>query len=160
MKDYKIIEEWETKTGLKACCVINKRGNINGYVAVPKSSKYYELEYYVYTVPFEDLHLWTDPHKRAAQAKVNDIEIHGGLTYSKPGNNFITLDGWVFGFDTAHSGDDYNLGEAFKYLAEDGDDFEEFYKSNSYMDHYPGDTYRDLDYVINECEELAKQLSY
>ena len=158
MLEYKVIKEWTTKAGLKASCVINQRGVINGYVAVDKHSEYYKLNYNVYSVGFEDLHLWLDPYKRAAQGKLNNIDVHYGLTYSREGSKYTNLDGWVFGFDTAHSGDAFNLYEAFKHLSEDGDNFEEFYERNNYMSQYPGDTYKDLDFVINECEKLAKQL--
>lgn len=72
-------------------------GAANGYVAVPKDHPYYGLGY-------DDV----------------NVKVHGGLTFSCPGNNLpeswqeselVTgnlhdlKDYWVFGFDTCHHGD-------------------------------------------------------
>lgn len=74
-------------------------GYANGYVAVPKDHPYYGKHY-------DD---------------IEDIDIHGGLTFSENGkwcyNNYEDLeiiegnkedlkDCWVFGFDTCHWMDD------------------------------------------------------
>lgn len=66
-------------------------GAFNGYVCVPKESKLYGVDY------------------TELEGK---IDIHGGLTYSGPFNNFLNShttilrgDYWVFGFDTFHFGD-------------------------------------------------------
>ena len=34
MKEWKIIKDWVTPSGLRACCIINYKGTINGYVEV------------------------------------------------------------------------------------------------------------------------------
>lgn len=52
----------------------------NGYVSLPKGHKFYGLHY------DDDL--------------LQDIDIHGGLTYSEQEGDF-----WTFGFDTAHHAD-------------------------------------------------------
>lgn len=68
-------------------------GYANGYVAVPPTHLAYESDY-------EDVY----------------ADVHGGITYCGPMSNFSNeqvtlLDGeipdyfWVFGFDTAHFGD-------------------------------------------------------
>ena len=61
-----------------------------------------------------------------------DIDVHGGLTFA---STIIDIDEkWLFGFDAAHSGD-----------------------KTAYINR-PGDTFKDVDYMANECEKLAKQL--
>jgi len=52
----------------------------NGYVTVPKNHPYYGLD------EFDD--------------RVMDLEVHGGVTFAAE-----TEDGWTFGFDTLHYGD-------------------------------------------------------
>ncbi len=61
-----------------------------------------------------------------------DIDVHGGLTFA--GTISDINESWLFGFDAAHLGD-----------------------KTAYSND-PGDIFRDLDYMINECEALAKQI--
>jgi hypothetical protein len=66
---------------------------------------------------------------------VPDFEVHGGLTFA--GNiEDVAPEGetWALGFDAAHMGD-----KTFGYSA-------------------PGDTFKDVDYMANECESLAEQI--
>lgn len=76
-------------------------GDYNGYVAVPPTNKYHGKHY-------DD---------------VDDVDVHGGLTFSEPAvidgklipvledaeyitdNTEIGDDWWIFGFDTMHHGD-------------------------------------------------------
>ena len=65
------------------------RGWGNGYVAIPKGHPWYGVSYW-------DL--------------FQDIDIHGGLTFSQTAPNWAEEHGfdpedWVIGFDTAHFGD-------------------------------------------------------
>jgi hypothetical protein len=66
------------------------------------------------------------------------FDVHGGLTWSNDHHANGKPDGnWWFGFDCSHAGDyspkyDYNIG---------------------------GGIYRTQEYVIDECRELAKQLT-
>lgn len=62
-------------------------------------------------------------------SKIN-VHVHGGLTYSDEGEG-----GWVIGFDCSHAGD---LCPAFP--------------------HFDG-VYRTKQYVIEECEKLAEEVS-
>jgi len=87
-------------------------GFVNGYVGVERNHELYGKDY-------EEIE--------------NDINVHGGLTYS--GEAYWTDDDdfWYFGFDTAHIYD-YIPG------------------------HYPYGIYRDMRYVYNECKKLLDQL--
>tara|TARA_R110000868_G_scaffold36248_1_gene128735 strand:- start:4551 stop:4931 length:381 start_codon:yes stop_codon:yes gene_type:complete len=73
-----------------------ERGWGNGYVAVP---------------PTHPLHLGDIDHIHGDDVtkKINLVEtldINGGITYNDYGNGIdAPKDWWVFGFDTAHSGD-------------------------------------------------------
>ena len=68
------------------------------------------------------------------------IDVHGGLTYSDNGVEY--LDGlWVFGFDCAHAGDLCPVTD------------------EKYGGGYSGDVYRDFAYVKRETESLARQLA-
>ena len=68
-----------------------KRGWGNGYVAIPPSHPLWGLDY----------------------SSVYTIDVHGGLTYSELNNSYgmfrqnpeLPNNYWIFGFDTAHSGD-------------------------------------------------------
>lgn len=64
-----------------------------------------------------------------------DLEIHGDLTFS--GIPYTMDEGHWFGFDCARAGDNYPfMSEALKEFG----------------------TYKDLDFVMKECEGLARQL--
>ena len=159
MQNWKIIKDWTTEAGLRACCIISSRGNINGYVEVPDDSPFSEMEYYVYSVNIEKLKDWTEA-KRHVQEYINSIEVHGGLTFSrKSDGKYLPGENWWFGFDTAHAGDSSNVELAWELLKEDGDDRAEFIKNNNYMTNFADDTYKDLQYVERQCESLARQLT-
>jgi len=124
---YKTEKVWITASGLKACClVIEFTAGVPhhrcGYVEVKKSSPLYGVNY-------------NSQHPLALQ----EIDVHGGLTYSAAGEDYLPgdADSWWFGFDCAHAGD----GEI---------------TSNPYWrNEAPA---RSLEYVEAECESLAAQL--
>jgi hypothetical protein len=68
-----------------------------------------------------------------------DIDVHGGLTYNGYDDNI-----WIFGFDCGHHGDLIPY-----YIIND-----DLYKIIDITG-----TYRDMNYVISEVEQLAEQLS-
>lgn len=81
----------------------------------------------------------------------NDIEaeVHGGLTFGDEGDGERWPKGsyWV-GFDCAHGGDLIPWTEPIMLFA----------RGFSHKEHYPDeDTYRDIVYVTNETESLARQ---
>ena len=61
-----------------------------------------------------------------------DIYVHGDLTFAGEHRDIDIK--WLFGFDAAHLGDKTAHGD------------------------YPGDTFRDVNYMAKECESLATQL--
>ncbi len=134
--------QWiDEKTGLDCLIVRGPTGALCGYVGVPKSHRFYGKSY-------------------------NDLvtlEVHGGLTFSnkcqRPGSsrNVTASRGichtgdmankivWWLGFDCAHAGDvtpgyQHNLPPQLRLS-------------------WPGDTYKNIDYVKREVESLAKQLA-
>lgn len=108
-------------------------GHWCGYVGVPKDSRLDGKNYYFYTESENGL-------SKLEQA-INDISVHGGLTYAGKLGDRAKDDLWYFGFDCAHSGD-----------------------TSPYMiEKYPelegaNDWYKDKEFVMTEIENLTKQL--
>lgn len=120
---------WTDKaTGLH-CVAIFYSGHWCGYVGVDKRHPFYGIDY-------NDTESVTDRY----------IRVHGGLTYGRPHVYNEKLENlgedgkFYFGFDCGHSGD-LRKGEVPK----------KWQIHNNYQ-------YRDLDYVVSECEKLANQL--
>lgn len=72
-----------------------------------------------------------------------DIHVHGGLTYADESRweelDTLPDDWWWLGFDCGHGGD---IIPKMPYTAVS----------------FAGDTYRNISYVIEQCESLAEQL--
>ena len=118
-------------------CVILRQPNLlflRGYVGIDIIHHLYKMDY--------------------VMDYCNRFQVHGGITYS--GNGEGMQDGplfkdeflqyWAFGFDCAHGGD---MWATPKILEE---------KLGKPFALFPGDTYKDIDFVIKECESLADQL--
>lgn len=73
--------------------------------------------------------------------KVVNIEVHGGLTYSQVDSTDNRME---YGFDCAHFMD--LVPGMAKILP-------------NYLENHSDDTYRDIDYVKNECQKLCWQLA-
>ena len=76
----------------------------------------------------------THPWHALTYNDLNDVEVHGGLTYSSAMPNYTT-----FGFDCAHAGDLVPKMHALK------------------GGHYSDETYKGMGYVVGELIKLAKQ---
>lgn len=98
-----------------------------GYVGVPKESRLYGRDYYISSSSENGL--------SECEKAINDIDVHGGLTYAGKRKNDEEADIWYFGFDCAHSGD-----------------------WTGHRDWDSSAVYRDKEYVIEECKKLAKQI--
>lgn len=140
-------KQWcDEATGLPCLAVRNKSGgNWCGYVGVSKSHPAHGL-------PYDAWRESDEPELPAAQAAVNDITVHGGLTFSDacqhgddPSRGICHIpepgepdDVWWFGFDCAHCDD---ICPAYRGI------------SLTYGE------YRDLAYVEAQCADLARQLA-
>ena len=125
---------------LRCVVVFTRMGHRCGYVGVPK-------EHILYGKSYSDI--------------LEDLDVHGGITYSEGNNNYpvITNDKlWWFGFDLAHYMDGKDLDLALKYELLDESTY---LKLKEIENMYPisETTVKSLDYCINECKSLAKQLS-
>ncbi len=79
-------------------------------------------------------------YRKSYQEVAGDLDVHGGLTYSEKGGPAYAT-GWWFGFDAAHAGDAY------------------FDEKENRVHILPGTrVIRSLEYMVKECERLAKQL--
>ena len=123
--------EWKTKAGLPALIVRNPvMGNLCGYVAVPPG------------------HPWHGRH----YGDGIEVAVHGGLTYGDECADHICHvpepgepdDVWWLGFDCGHAGDAMPGLSLYPALRATKD---------------AGYTYKDIDYVRDECERLAEQAS-
>lgn len=155
----RIEKEWTTKAGLPAVVRL-PRNEIGeswrcGYVGVSKEHPFYGLMYHTPTKLIKprwilrqrvgkrsplSLLCSTIGTSEGEVARTLEllIDVHGSLTFSgklpeRPDDEY-----WWFGFDCAHSDDDYFLDPEGSVPA--------------------GPSARDLDYVVEECERLAEQL--
>ena len=127
---HKIERTWRSN-GLMCVCLQNLNvGHRCGYVGVPRSHPLYENEH----------------------SYIDGIDVHGGLSYSGGGPEYPIPnpnDLWWFGFDCCHVGDRPDpalLGpERARREAE------------LCADKYG--TVKTEEYVVAECEKLAKQLA-
>lgn len=130
LKQFAKEEGWQHEfkhAGLQCLMIRNPRYlSWCGYVAVPMNSILNEVKY------------WINEPEKPHEKAVNDIDVHGGLTFSgkieyihEPCKIF-DINNWVFGFDCCHLGDLFAT--------------------------YHGE-YRNKEYVIEQCKKLAEQLS-
>ena len=115
-------------------CVIKRiegSGHWCGYVGVPKHSRLNEKNYYYSS--------GSELGLSKLEEAINNIDVHGGLTFAGKLKEKEGDSTYYFGFDCAHSGD----------LVEYYFDYPKFL-SNIF--------YRNKDYVIEECKKLALQL--
>jgi hypothetical protein len=135
-------KQWQDEATGLACLIVrsSSSGSLCGYVGVPKGHPFYEKEY-----------------------DNADVDVHGGLTFAGKCQEVVNEcegichkapegedDVWWLGFDTAHSGDLAPKINAFR-------------KSKGWPEMMPcsilgADTYKNLEYVTREVENLAKQV--
>lgn len=108
-----------------------------GYVGVTKDHPCYGMDYSSDYSSSEEISI--------ARKKLNNINVHGGLTYSTDYLHFQPeKDLWWFGFDCAHAGDLSMITNSIN--------FEERWAVTR-------ETYKDKEYVEKEVRSLARQLS-
>jgi hypothetical protein len=123
-------------TGLECRILRGPWGSFCGYVGVPKEHPAYGMGYEPCTGDYvdENVEWWRRHITNRLEFKIKDISVHGGLTYAGQAP-FSDLH-W-FGFDCSHSSD---FAPGLSELRSRG-------------------TYRDIKYVTEEVESLAKQLA-
>lgn len=159
--NYHIEKEWITESGFRAAIAMQELGHRCGYVAVPKNHVLYGAKHHEQheslifpqnetigkrgVIPF----FFSDPDKMNTPAIVFDV--HGGITYSE--DSLLGVEGenlWWFGFDCGHSGD----APSPEYLEEQR---RKYPSLHSFTVASRG-VHRTLEYCIDECESLARQL--
>ena len=145
---FDIEKDWTTAAGFRAVVIRRHNRNRCGYVGVPPEHPLHGVAYYEASPCLRPL---TDDEpigKRGVLALLAyskeeglrpDIafDVHGSLTFAGDGDYPVENDGlWWFGFDCNHSGD----------------------ASTPEEDGRHGNIYRSLEYCVDECESLARQL--
>ena len=169
MANYIVEKEFECN-GLKCVVTFQRHGHRCGYVGIPKEHPLYGKDYSdhieIRKVDIEDREvsgvfpllgaILDDDERVRIEAYFN---CHGGVTYSGGGEGStypIESDLWWFGFDCAHCDDGKDLDLAMKLFPEHAQSIR---MTKQIEDMYPVyNIVRELDYVENECCELAEQL--
>ena len=145
---FTVEKHWTTKSGLEAVIIMTSIGHRCGYVGVGKESPLNGIRYsdQIDLISQEQADsqsiglkspvlLFTatcgsDDTNKIRRSLDIVIDVHGGLTYSGNGDGEypIASNLWWFGFDTAHYGDNPELGG------------------------------QPLEYCIDQCESMAVQL--
>lgn len=166
MGDYIVEREFE-HAGYKCVVTFGDMGHRCGYVGIPKEHPLYGKNYSDYLdIKKEDIEgrevsgiipLFCACLDKDERVKIDVyFQCHGGITYSGGGEQSeypIASDLWRFGFDCAHAGD----GKDFYTLMEKFPQNQDYIRQ---MMRYQirGETVRSLEYVADECKNLAEQL--
>lgn len=169
MKKYIVEKEFE-HNGLTCVVTFSTGGHRCGYVGVPKTHPLYGKSFTDHLdIKKEDIDkpisgifaLFSAMFDEDERAKIElYFTCHGGITYSNGGENStypIESDLWWFGFDCGHYGDAEDLDLAYELFPEFR---EEIIRSKEFEEKFPTEgTIRDLEYVTENCIELADQLT-
>lgn len=159
--NYTVEKDWTTAAGLRAVVIMGGLGHRCGYVGVQAD---HPLHGASYSEPHESLVFpeGEEVGKRGilalmcgnGEARPDCVfDVHGGLTYSGGRDTYpVESDGlWWFGYDCGHAGD----APSDEYLQEQKDR----YPDMDFMWRRDWDSvHRDLEYCVDECESLARQL--
>lgn len=134
------------------CAVIRQNRGVYhycGYVGVPKNHPAHGMDYYFSDYEDDEDGKITEKELTSLQKAINDIHVHGGLTYARadaPGgiDNKLVKDYWWFGFDCGHFGDASPV-----LLNIDG----------IHLKNLSFGVFRDFNYVKEQTINLAEQLS-
>ena len=159
------IEHDEMYKGMRCVALLGGHlGHRCGYVGVDKTHPLHGIEYSA-EIPQALREKWTtiaettpvgkrgiftlllyDPKHPRVEAMFN---VHGSLTYSGGKDTYPVPDSerWWFGFDCGHCDDAPDTEAMLRYG----------FIPNKFMENHGG-TVRTLDYVIQECHNLADQL--
>lgn len=143
---------WITKSGYVATIVLTKSAHRCGYVQLPADHLAFGLNYYQTEVSIEN----AANFPTEAQIEVNDINIHGGLTYA---GDFDNTDSWWFGFDAAHC-DDYPDFQAADILYQyDTETTDLLNRRKGYTTKFDSTSVKSFKFMKQQCELLANQLA-
>lgn len=166
---------WTTEAGFPAIINYHKElGFYCGYIGIPRSHPLYGASYHEpnkYIRPMDD----DEPigkrgimpvfFARDMQAQFQPdvaFNVHGGITYADNRGKYqgtkedypskgLFPGCWWFGFDCGHAGDAYHTSH-YEQIRMD-------FPNQLFMGYpIPGDVFRDVPYVVEECESLARQL--
>lgn len=133
-KGYTIERDWTTAAGLRAVVIrLQDRSpeycHRCGYVEVPKGHPLYGVDYDQNTaalIPPSETEtigkrgpfILLDMAVKGLDASPSHVfDVHGGLTFaSGKGKYPVESDGWWFGFDAGHLGDDLDGGQPQPYM--------------------------------------------
>lgn len=124
-----VVKIWTTTAGLPAMIILTPMGSHCGYVGVPPEHPAHGMDY--------------------DQPLLEDIEVHGGLTYASKPPLQEGSDYWALGYDCAHLGD---LVPSISTALNVYRMFDEGIEGAN------GDVWRDEAYCTGQCESLAEQL--
>ena len=129
-------KQWEYK-GYRCAVLFQPMCHRCGYVEIPKSSKYFNVDYD--NIP---------------------IDVHGGLTYGRDYLLEVSKqeDGtyWI-GWDYAHYMDCNDYESALEYYKDDKQQYERILRTKEIMGYSEGWIYSQLD-VERDCERVVNQL--
>lgn len=141
------MKDWITNSGLRAVILlVNKGSHHCGYVEINEGHPLFKKNYSENCCP--QLPEETEIGNRGIiplMCMDKDQEmlspdcyfnVHGGITFA--GDFKHESDGWWFGYDCAHCGDETRSAHSMK---------------------FNGDIWRDEEYCTTECESLAEQLA-
>lgn len=139
-------KEWVTKEGHNAKVLFLEQGHRCGYVEVKKDSFLFGKTYSYYSFTLDEITQDLIDNKNKYEA-LNEICIHGGLTYS---DDLLKDNSHWFGFDCAHHLDKPDEESQEKYYPNTQNKYHGYNSSNSVI--------RTLEFCINECESLSEQI--
>ncbi len=159
--DYTVEKTWENY-GYSCVVIMSSMGYRCGYVGIKKDHPLYKFRYDEEYNALKKLHEEIKDHKydfakygiiqhlSGKTRPISILQVHGGITYSEGDSEYpVPNDGiWWFGYDCGHGGDAKDLSvvpERVKQIE---------------LKYPCGGILRSLDYCIQECNELAKQLNF
>ena len=145
MKSYIIEKEW-ISNGLKCIVVFQRGGYRCGYVEIPQTHPLFGKYYNNYI-------------NDSTNVEIKDFfNVHGGITFSEEFSEQSANHNWFFGFDCAHWNDKFDFDLAEKYFPEEKTLYSILKSTSTNSTSEKDCSIKTLDYVVEQCESLAKQL--
>jgi len=139
-----IEKQWITDKNYLATITIDSSGTRCGYISVPIDHPAHGLGCNTYDIALDDITEGIHLVVPVMQA-INNIEVHGGLTY---GNTKFGQ--WTFGFDCAHAWDYPDTIKAVKLFGSEHKPY--------HSDILSDQVIRSKSFCVTECIKLSTQL--